>query len=136
MTLRTIVINSFDASRLYDLIEQNAIAGGAYQRELDALRAELQNAEIVAPGEVPDDVVTMNSTVVLRDIETDERETYTLVFPEDAAPGMGRMSILAPLAIALLGYRTGDVVTVRGGHSQVEIESIVYQPERAGHFDR
>lgn len=136
--IRKIVISSFDHARLTELLA--AIPASEYRarKELQVLATELKAAEIVSPHEIPDDVVTMNSSIVVRDLDTDETETetYTIVFPEDSDPANGRMSIMAPLAIALIGYRVGDTVAVRAGLSRVQIESLDYQPERAGHFDR
>jgi regulator of nucleoside diphosphate kinase len=50
----------------------------------------------------------MNSTVVLRDLDTEEHETYTLVFPDDADIADGRLSVLAPVGTAILGQYVGD----------------------------
>ena len=51
---------------------------------LHALEAELERAYGVDPAELPHDVVTMNSTVEIRDLKSGETETYTLVYPERA----------------------------------------------------
>ncbi|HCO24501.1 MAG TPA: transcription elongation factor GreAB, partial [Gimesia maris] len=61
----------------------------------------------------PADIVTMNSTVRLRDLETDELETYTLVYPQDANIKEGKLSILTPIGTAILGYRIGDQLRSR-----------------------
>ena len=65
-------------------------------RQLAKLIAELQRAEIVEAGEVPAMWSTMNSTVVLRDEDTGETETYTLVYPHHADIARNRLSVLAP----------------------------------------
>lgn len=135
-TVRSIVMSSFDHSRLSDMLATMPAAEFRNRRELQVLSDELKGAEIVPPDQVPEDVVTLNSSVVVRDLDTGETETFTIVTPEESAPMEGRMSILAPLATALIGYRVGDTVTVRAGLTTVRIESLVYQPERAGHFDR
>ena len=80
------------------------------------------------------DVVTMNSSVRVRDRETGRTTTLTVVFPELANPAANRISVIAPLGSALLGYRAGDHVSFRvpGGTRACEIEVVVYQPEAAG----
>lgn len=90
----------------------------------------------MSPDEVSDDVVTMNSTVVLRDLETGERETYTLVFPHEANIAEGRLSVLAPIGTAILGEHVGDDVhwRVPGGWRRLTIEKIVDQSERESAF--
>jgi regulator of nucleoside diphosphate kinase len=58
------------------------------------------------------------------------------VLPLAANFERGRISVLAPLGIAILGQRVGDVVAVRapGGVRKLLIENVLYQPEAAGDF--
>ena len=83
--------------------------------------------------QLPPDVVTMGSTVRLRDLETGEEETYTLVYPDEADIEANRLSVLAPVGTALLGYRAGDVVEwpVPAGVRRFRIEEVVSRPRRA-----
>ncbi|HOX27164.1 MAG TPA: nucleoside diphosphate kinase regulator [Candidatus Krumholzibacteria bacterium] len=136
MADRKIYITAFDKVRLAELI---AVAGqfGRYDREdLESLARELDHADIVQPREVPPDVVTMNSQVVLRDLDTSEQMTYVLVFPKDADIEAGAISVLAPVGTAILGYAKGDIVDwpVPSGIRRIKIEDILYQPEAAGDF--
>jgi regulator of nucleoside diphosphate kinase len=80
----------------------------------------------------------MNSTVRLRDLDADETLEFTLVYPRDADPDEGRVSVLAPIGTALIGYRAGDVIQwpVPAGTTRLKVEDVVYQPESAGHYDR
>lgn len=131
--MRRIIITEPDRRRLETLLtsEFARVAGSASYR--DALSAELQRAQVVPQEDVPRGVVTMNSTVVLRDLETGERETYTLVFPQDANIGEGRLSILAPVGTAILGERVGDEIhwLVPGGWRRLKIEKVAYESDRA-----
>ena len=137
MTERTIQITELDQKRLLDLIRD--AQSGEYRKSvyLDKLRGELERAEIVAPEEIPGDVVTMNSTVSLTDLDTNEEETYTLVYPENADTTQGKVSILAPIGTAMLGYRVGDVFEweVPAGKRRLKVEKVLYQPEASGDFD-
>ncbi|MCC6456659.1 MAG: nucleoside diphosphate kinase regulator [Caldilineaceae bacterium] len=131
---RTIYITEFDMERLGKLIEEAKRVhrhGNAY---LDDLELELSRAEVVLPADVPPDVVTMNSTVWLRDLDTDEEMTVTLVFPQDADIEHDKVSVLAPIGTAMLGYRAGDVFTwkVPDGERRLRIEKVPYQPEASG----
>lgn len=138
MAKRRIYITDFDKKRLEELIAVADEFGGQERKDLAALSAELARAEVVPSKEVPPDVVTMNSKVVLRDIDTSEETTYTLVFPRNADVDAGAISILAPVGTAILGYAKGDVVEwpVPSGMRRLRIEEILYQPEAAGDFDR
>jgi len=57
---------------------------------------------------------------------------YTLVFPGEANVSQRKLSILAPLGTAVLGYRAGDIIewTVPGGTRRLEVQRVIYQPER------
>ena len=77
---------------------------------LSQLERELDRAEIVSEEALPDDVVAMYSTVRLVDLDTDAEHVYTVVYPHEADTDRGRISVLAPIGTAVLGYRTGDVV--------------------------
>jgi regulator of nucleoside diphosphate kinase len=76
----------------------------------------------------------MNSTVSLRDLGTNEVETYTLVFPECADIANNKLSVLAPIGTAVLGYRVGDEFRWRvpEGWRKLKIEQVIFQPERDG----
>jgi regulator of nucleoside diphosphate kinase len=131
---RKIYITEFDKIRLEALIDEAEEFGGHDRKDLEALTEELAHAEVVSSEEIPPDVVTMNSKVVLRDVDTSEKMTFTLVFPEDADVDTGSISILAPVGTAILGYRKGDVIEwpVPSGMRRITIEKILYQPEAAG----
>jgi regulator of nucleoside diphosphate kinase len=103
---------------------------------LKSLAEELERAEVVSPKDVPADVVTMNSKVVLRDLGTFEEMTYVLVFPRDANIDAGAISVLAPVGTAILGYAKGDVVewSVPSGVRRIRIDDVLYQPEASGDY--
>ena len=130
----SLVISSFDKERLTRLI-QNAESGEP-REELDDLAKEIERGIELQPREIPPDVVTMNSTVRVTDLDSGSTHVYTIVFPADADYEKGRISILAPLGTALLGFRVGDTVdwTMPRGTRRLRIEEIVYQPEAAGDF--
>ncbi len=131
---RNIFITEFDKKRLEELIDVAEEFGGHDRRDLEALADELIKSEVVPSEEVPPNVVTMNSKVLLRDMETSEEMIYVLVFPKDANVDAGAISILAPIGTAILGYAKGDVIDwpVPSGIRRIRIEEILYQPEAAG----
>jgi regulator of nucleoside diphosphate kinase len=137
MSDKDIRITELDRQRLIDLIveaQSGEYRGSIY---LDKLRGELERALVVTPQEIPGDVITMNSKVVLLDLDSGESETYTLVYPEHANSAEGKISVLAPIGTAMLGYRVGDVFEweVPAGKRRLKIEKILYQPEAAGDYE-
>jgi len=136
MQTRRIFITEYDKERLEKILPATPDATNRNRQDLRNLARELARAKIVPPERIPPDVVTMNSQVVLRDLNSDETTTYTLVFPKDADIGAGAISILAPVGTAIIGYAVGDVIEwpVPGGTRRIRIEQILYQPEAAGDF--
>lgn len=136
MRKHTICITENDARRLQELISNPGALEHRAPECLESLRNELARAQIVAPDEIPPDVVTMNSTVHLVDMKTGEEETFTLVFPSDADVSQGRISVLAPIGTAMLGYRTGEtfVWNVPGGERHLRVKEVIYQPEASGDY--
>lgn len=136
MNKRTIFITEFDAQRLQGLIDNPSTLEHRQRESLQSLKDELSRAQVVAPKDIPPDVVTMNSIMHLTDIETGEDETYTLVFPSDANVNECRISVLAPIGTAVLGYKAGDTFTwsVPGGERHLRVKEVVYQPEASGDY--
>ena len=136
MQPRRIFITEYDKERLEKILPATPDSTNRNRQDLRNLAKELARAKIVPPERIPPDVVTMNSRVVLRDLNSDETMTYTLVFPKDADIDAGAISILAPVGTAIIGYAVGDVIEwpVPGGTRRIRIEQILYQPEAAGDF--
>lgn len=105
--------------------------------EGERLMAELENALIVEPAEVPSDVVTMNSIVKLTFLNQEKQVVLQLVYPDSANLRENKISIFSPVAAALIGYRVGDTIEwiVPAGLTKIRIDEIVYQPEASGDFD-
>ncbi len=100
------------------------------------LDAELARADVVPPRAVPHDVVTMNTRVRF---ELDDGRSYvrTLVYPWDADPERGCISVLSPLGNALLGLSVGDAMPwplPSGQTVTVRVLEVLYQPEARGDF--
>ena len=132
-----IYITEFDLKRLKGLIkfaqehwDKNVLQ---YLKELEE---ELDRANIVKPEEIPTDVITMNSTFRVHDLDSGEDFVYTLVFPARADSASGKISILAPLGTTVLGYRVGDTVewAAPAGRKRLKVKKIVYQPEAKGNY--
>lgn len=133
---RTIYITGFDLSRLEELLEVASEFSDRDNKHLEELAKELLRAEVVDSKSIPADVVTMNSKVRLIDLDSKEERIYTLVFPSEANIDENKISILAPIGTALLGYRVGDTIKwqVPAGVRKLKVKAILYQPESAGDY--
>lgn len=129
MAEATIVVTEADMERLARLV--NAFKHSLFrdQQQLDLLDKVLSEAEVRPSTRVPKDVIRMSSRVRVFDFEMRTRGLYTLVFPEEANIARGLLSILAPLGIALLGRRRGDVIEahVPGGSRRLRVEGVRQQ---------
>jgi regulator of nucleoside diphosphate kinase len=132
-----IYITKPDYERLTTLIEIAREREGDANREyLDRLEEELDRAEVVRQENIPADVITMRSTVRVKDLDTSQEMIYRLVFPTEANYEEGKISVLAPIGTAMLGYRRGDAVEweVPSGVRRLSVEEVLYQPESKGEF--
>jgi regulator of nucleoside diphosphate kinase len=134
--LPPIIISTLDMERIDALLEQYPDPGPA---EVEALRSELDRADVREPQQMPDNVVTMHSTVRFRILDNGKAFEKTLCYPREIDGSEGKLSILTSIGTALLGLEVGvhiDWPAPGGKTSQVEIVEILYQPERAGDYAR
>jgi regulator of nucleoside diphosphate kinase len=130
MSLPRILLSRFDHERL-----ERLLAKVGPRPDLDALREELERAEVVDPGRVPANVVTMNSVVRFVDEESGRESEIKLVFPGHADVESSRISVLAPVGSALLGLSVGasiDWPLPNGRTRRLRVVALTYQPEAAG----
>lgn len=74
------------------------------------LEMEIKSAKIVPGKEMPEDVVSINTNVQVKDIETDHEFAFDLVSPGEAKVKNNKFSALSDLGLALIGYRVGEEV--------------------------
>jgi len=136
MSKKLIYITNSDMKRLKELVKVAREFDKEDERYLKELEDELDTGKIVKSKDIPNDVITMNSKVRLRDVDTQKEMVYWLVFPDDADPDQDKISILAPIGTALLGYKVGDIIEwkVPAGIVKLKVEEILYQPEAAGDY--
>jgi transcription elongation factor GreA len=86
----------------------------------------LRHAVITQNGDVKSDVVTVGSTLTVKELESGKIHTYTIVGSQEADPGKQRISNESPVGKALLGRKGGTIVTVTApaGTFRYEILSI------------
>lgn len=135
---RKIIVTDADRRRLGTLIDTIANLDPIQRRYIDDLEHELERAETVDQTQVHPDVITMNSTVRLCDLDTGEQFECTLVYPNDANSDKNRISVLAPIGTAIIGFRAGDTIEwpVPAGTVRLKVEEVLYQPELEGNFNQ
>ncbi|MFH4469777.1 nucleoside diphosphate kinase regulator [Vibrio diabolicus] len=130
----SIYISSLDMNRITALLDKMPNIAA----ELVELEAELDRATVLEPEKMPDNVVTMNSTVEFKFAGEDRTMTKTLVYPSELKSS-DDISIFAPVGSALIGLSVGQKLEWPMPNNQVktiEIVDITYQPERCGALNR
>lgn len=127
-------ITEFDFVRLRRLLATAKSPRVELQGQWKQLENLLENSDVVAPKEIPDDVVTMNSRVRLKDSRSHEDMVVTLVFPSDAKSDAAieplRAAIVTPIGLSVFGRRVGDELD-----GNIRVDKLLFQPEAAGIFD-
>ena len=134
---RQIFITEKDKTKLQKLINEAKEFHPGSEAYLNNLELELDRAQLVSSEKIPHNVITMNSKVLLRDMDSGEEMIYTLVYPNEANLMEDKISVLAPVGTAIIGLREKDAIDwkVPSGMVRLEVKEILYQPEAAGDYD-
>jgi transcription elongation factor GreA len=116
-------------ARAHGDLSENAEYHAAKERQafvnarLGQLHARLRDISMIDMSKIPHDRVGLGSTVVVLDIDKDEKVSYKLVTSEDVDVAKGLISTVSPIGRALLGKQVGDSVriTIPGGVREMEI---------------
>ena len=77
------------------------------------MQGELTKAKLIRPGMADGQSVTVGSSVLARSLASGQVETFIFLGPWDAEPDKRVYSYRAPLGLAFMGKKTGDVVVLR-----------------------
>jgi regulator of nucleoside diphosphate kinase len=91
------------------------------------LASEIASARVVNEHELPDDAVSINTVVHVHERQSRQNFIFQIVHPSAADVKKNKVSVFAPIAIALLGYRKGSVTRweMPGGVQEFEIQKVV-----------
>jgi len=133
MRKRPIVVTESDERILRGLLSRQTEESIRDQAHLLELQSELERACILPADELPSDVITLNSQVRVLDLERRRRSDYTLVLPLESDVSARRISVLAPLGTALLGFREGDDVEwmMPGGMRRLRVQRVLQPVARS-----
>jgi regulator of nucleoside diphosphate kinase len=129
---RLITLN--DYRRLMDVISAptSAVSPAISAR----LNSELNVARIFAPEDIDEKVITMNSTVLLRDRVNGNEMKITVTYPGQVDMRENRISVFSPAGLALLGRKQGTIIAwnTPAGLRQYEVVEVLFQPEAVGDY--
>jgi transcription elongation factor GreA len=130
---RPAVIKAIEEARAQGDISENAEYEAAKERQsmIEGRIAEIQSkiatAEVVNPSEIKSDRIVFGATVSISDVEEEEESTYQIVGIDEADVKAGKISIMSPLARALIGKKTGDIVVVHSPKGEKEYEILSFK---------
>ena len=132
---KKIIVTDHDYQRLTGLIGFTTETNKMPEMTAPLFHA-LRDAERVLPEHVPENVVTMNSRVLLKDLSNRREAELTITYPQDANHRERRVSVFSSIGTALLGMQAGDVVSwkVPAGEGNFKILKVTYQPESVGDY--
>lgn len=125
---RPSIIKEIAAAREHGDISENAEYECAKEKQglLEAKIKDLENrlslAEIIDPSTLPRDRAVFGAKVHLLNLETDEKETYRLVGPDESDVAQQKISVFSPIGRALLGKQAEESVTVKAPKGLIEYE--------------
>lgn len=99
-------------------------AQGFLEGRIRELEAILQNAQVISDTAAAPNVVTIGRTVVVRELDADAEEEYTIVGPPEANPSQGRISNESPMGRALLNKRVGEQAVVKSPGGEIVFEIV------------
>jgi len=127
-----------EEARAHGDLSENAEYEAAKERQgilharIGQLEQRLGELSRYSRSSIPADKVGYGSRVEVADIENGGRTSYEIVFPEEAEPAKGHVSISSPIGQALLNRKEGDEVRVKtpGGLRVFEILVVATIHER------
>jgi len=124
---RKIFITESDKYQLLEIINKNEYLKN--NQNLKELEAEINRANVTSPEQLPKDVITMNTKVIL--LVGDSIEEISLVYPNEADISENKVSVLSPIGTAILGYSEGSIIEwkVPNGTVKIEVKKVLFQPE-------
>jgi regulator of nucleoside diphosphate kinase len=102
----------------FEIIQSYLRSGSAKysfrRKDAEDIKLELKKAKLVSADKFPANVVGLNSTVKVIEDQNDKVIELTLVTPDKADIKKRRVSVMAPIGIALIGFRQGQKVNWQG----------------------
>ena len=133
MELRVELPREILRARAHGDLSENAEYHAAKERQgmvnarLGQLYGRLRDISMIDMSKIPHDRVGLGSTVMVLDVDKDEKIRYKLVTSEDVDVANGRISTSSPIGRGLLGKVVGDTVQIQipGGVREMEIVELI-----------
>lgn len=126
-------LNEKDYNRLIAAIKQLRLS--AYgNANIKNLAERLKEAKVIPSAKTPEDLITMNSKVLLKRMDNNQVVEVSVVYHDDADIKSKKVSVFAPMGMAILGKREQQIINcpLPNGYISYMVSKLIYQPEAAG----
>lgn len=130
---RPSVIKAIEEARAHGDISENAEYDAAKEKQgmiegrIAEIQGKLAGVEAIDPSQIKSDRIVFGATVQIVDTDTDEEATYQIVGVDEADVKKGMISIISPLARAMIGKKDGDIITVQSPKGDKEYEIVSFK---------
>src|SRR5699024_10996339 len=97
------------------------------EEKINSLEYTLLHADVISEEEESNSTVHFGSTVIFKELQAGEAETYTIVGDADANPLQNKISYQSPTAQKMIGKKVGDIITVATPAGEMEIKIMEIQ---------
>jgi len=126
-TKQQLVLRKDDYDILLSCLRGSYTKAAFDRQNIEELEGELKKAKLVSKDQFPTDVVRLNSKVKIKESSNEKLMELMLVTPDKADIKQRRISIMAPMGIALIGFRQGQKVAweVPSGKKEFTIVEVI-----------
>ncbi len=130
---RPSVIKAIEEARSHGDLSENAEYDAAKERQalvegrISEIQSKLAGVEVVDPSSIQSDRIVFGAHVTVMDMDSEEEVSYQIVGVDEADVKSGYISILSPLARAMIGKQDGDQIVVRSPKGEKEYEIVSFE---------
>jgi transcription elongation factor GreA len=127
------VIKAIEEARDHGDLSENAEYDAAKERQaiiegrISEIQSKIAGAEVVDPANIKSDKIVFGATVHLEDCDSGDSVTYQIVGIDEADVSKGKISIMSPIARALIGKQDGDAIVVQSPKGEKEYEVVKFE---------
>jgi transcription elongation factor GreA len=122
------IVAAIEEARSHGDLSENAEYDAAKERQgmiearIGELEGKMGRFHVIDTSSLSGEKIVFGATVVIENLETEEKKTYKIVGPDEANISNGTISIMSPLARALVNKKAGDEVLVIAPGGEIEYE--------------
>ena len=129
---RPSIIKAIEEARSHGDISENAEYESDKERQsmvegrIADIQSKLAGADVIDTSAIKSDRIVFGAVVTMSDVDSDEVQTYQIVGVDESDVKNGMISILSPIARALIGKKVGDQVIVQSPKGDKEYEVVKF----------